>query len=479
MALLYLLISLQITNISRFDYINSIVFYLNKLYLGTDGGVVVYNLIEDKIEATLTDMPAELAVPDPATPDVYFYYNGGIYRWYPVADRHARFIALVGNAESIGADFDYLYVEKSDGTVWTLSKMTGARMDGVSPAENTIWAGRKSELSKDDVQLNFLIPMFEFVDGLGRVDYTVFYRANGMIWVGTDGDGIRCYDEFSHILRKKLRFGIVPREVRCISLVSNGVWIGGYGGATFIGPNERMAFSTEATFAFKCDPIVDIVPLEDTTVMFATPCGLAFYRNGGLMPKDLNLEVTSATATDYGIFVGTEKGVLYSESAALPFRRIFKQLLFPITDIFRRNDDVVILSSLGTFSVAPDLSIQKLDDPRGWLSFFPESGCESPDHLTFIATADGLVEIDGDSTSYHAPPFDASSLRVNCVACDRRFVWLATDDGLYVFERDTQLWRRIGPQDGLAGNRCFTVAVKADTVFVGTDSGLSILTDFP
>ncbi len=63
---------------------------------------------------------------------------------------------------------------------------------------------------------------------------------------------------------------------------------------------------------------------------------------------------------------------------------------------------------------------------------------------------------------------------VNKICADGPYVWVASKEGLYRFDRMKGVWKKIGDDTGLTANDFFSVAVAADKLIVGTDNGIYI-----
>lgn len=98
-----------------------------------------------------------------------------------------------------------------------------------------------------------------------------------------------------------------------------------------------------------------------------------------------------------------------------------------------------------------------------------------PNNGVYIATRNGLWHFDGADLS---PPPEGEPLlhqRINALATDaQQRLWMATlGGGLLVLEGTTI--HQIGVQQGLAGSVCNSLFMEEDTLWVGTNSGISRL----
>lgn len=66
---------------------------------------------------------------------------------------------------------------------------------------------------------------------------------------------------------------------------------------------------------------------------------------------------------------------------------------------------------------------------------------------------------------------------VNCLGGDSDYIYVGTDQGLHFLERDTrQVTRTVSGHSGLADDRVLSVATSGDSLFVGTENGMNLIT---
>ena len=95
------------------------------------------------------------------------------------------------------------------------------------------------------------------------------------------------------------------------------------------------------------------------------------------------------------------------------------------------------------------------------------------------ATGKGFSHIDlssGEGERFRAEDiYGIVSNEILSITGDENNVWLGTQEGLLRYQKDKELWKTYSLSDGLPGNTVMALQLKADTLFVGTDDGMSVL----
>ncbi len=476
-ALLWTILSLNVLNIGKFDDVRSITTYFDRLYVGSKGGIVVYDIVSHELVATLTGYEAELATPDPASSDIFFVSEGALYRWTPGFSLNVRFMGVVGAPLSLGIGQDSIYLQYN-GFYRISSKFSYAphRASGEPDAPFINWSGQRAEVPRDDPEMSFLVPFFEFVEGLGHVHYTVIHRGAGRIWVGTDGDGIREYRDFDHFLVEKLKFGIASDDVRAIAAYGDTIYLGGMGGFTVIAGRERRFYTPNGVIAMKCDLIRDISALQGD-VWLATDCNLLHFTSRMFWGYSTLYEPLCLYDRGDELLIGTEHGLFALDRQDGTIERVAPQITVPIKAIDGPNrNQLMVLTSFGTYWLT-DSGARRLMDDRGWLGGigFAEKWVAD---TGFVATSDGLLIITDSTIRYEHPIFNPSQNPVYDIEVTGDEVWLATRDGLFIFDRKTGIWDRLSRYEMFPNGRVYAVKAVGDSIFVGTEKGLSIITDW-
>jgi hypothetical protein len=470
--------ALYVLNVSQFTFINSIFVDVDVVILATDGGVVLLDAFPRRVRATLvTDYPVDVAYRDHLTKDVYFISNGDLYRWDPFMTWPTK-LGFVGRVTSISSDREYLYLEK-DGTITKFTKF-GNSLGTTSPPPNLRWAGRRGEVERGDPFLIYLAPYFVQKENLGRVDFTVFVKDPDPIklWVGTEGAGVYIYNTQTWRVEDSIVFGLLPKETYAIFGMHDSLWIGGDHGLTLKVREDWISFSKNGIFDLSCDEIRDLS--GDQGILWAlTDCGLLRYQPSSFYLKKVShiTRIASIDAHSPYLFVGGERGIGWMPLSGGEIDWVKNSSSLDVLDIVSARRYVYILTTGGVLLY--DLegrSWNALKDPREWSLSLALKGSVKGDTV-LIATERGILEVmDGrEEYAYIDPPFSPNRVQVNAILLARAGIYVGTDSGLYLRERKTKTWRRYGIQDGLAGERIYSLWANRDTIYVGTDRGITIL----
>lgn len=476
---LFLLLSLSVKgtsqaweNYSTFSYVNSISHTMDRLILGTLGGVVVLNRFSGEvIAAYVTEEPVRLAAPDPFTQDVYYISDHSLYRFSPFF-RRSVYVAQATEARSLAVGRDAIYVEGPFGTV-RIAK-SGAPLEPAPPPEGLAWAGERANLPQTSPEVSFLVPFWRMDPGLGRVEYTVLYPEGNNLWVGTWGLGVYRYDRNTWAVLDSFRLGLASCEVAALAFAGNSLWIGGPeempGGITRWAPQGPQFFSRNGELLLPCDQVRDIFPTP-TQVLFATDCGLLSWsqeRSFRPFPGLRIRRLTAVAALGDRIYLGGPNGGLLLQGPSA--RTLFEGAY--VNDILPSPYGVLFLTSHGVVIVRGDSTLGFLQDPRNHLAGNVESGALFADTLYLAGTGD-LTVFYPDTFFYRPLPFDPATVPALDMAVDGRNYYFATPNGLYVVLRGGG-WRLYRRLDGLADDFTESLLLHEGKLFVGTRLGLSV-----
>jgi sugar lactone lactonase YvrE len=76
-----------------------------------------------------------------------------------------------------------------------------------------------------------------------------------------------------------------------------------------------------------------------------------------------------------------------------------------------------------------------------------------------------------DKTRVYDNRMNFPGLYVSKIACDRKHVWAATQDGVWKLNRMTDIWVRYTTDDGLLDNQVQDLALDGDYIWFGTPQG--------
>lgn len=478
LVLLNFLYSQKWRNISTFTFINSIVRYQNNLYVGTNGGVFIYDILNHRITVThVTEEPVILAAPDPTTTDVYYISRGILFRWNPFIRTPAQ-LGYVGYPKSLSIDARYIYLDFPDG-IKKYSK-SGVPQGFSSSSQNLIWCGDRSLLKKDDPELLFFSPFFKYTSRLGRVEYTVFYPDMDKLWVGTYGEGIYLYKKRFYQEEDSIKVGLWDSDVRSLYYKDGVLWLGCSKGITKVERDVWESFSGNGTVGLLCDEIEDITGLDDI-LWFASSCGVLKYTRDRFtlysIPASIGSYVTSVLADPPYLWIGTDQGIGSTLVSGGPFESMSGVVNAYVNEILRGKKRIYFLTEQGVFSFTRrEREWSRIVDPRSWLDGDVEAGASFKDTFYFISLM-GLVIMDetNDEFLYLNTPFSPRNEPSLSMSVDDRRIYIGTVRGLYILDKRGNTWMPLRKTDGLVNDYIQEVLTVGDSVYIATKNGLSIL----
>ncbi len=469
--------AIKIQNVSRFTFVNSLFLIRNQLVIASDGGVVLLDVFPLKIKNTyVTERPVTLAVLDPLTNDIYFVTGGNLKKWNPFMTWSTP-LGYVGRATSLGIDVDFLYVEVNG----NISKYTksGTFLGKVGPSKTVKWAGKRGEISKDDPFLIHLSPFFIQTENLGRVELTSIVRDfdRTRLWVGTKGAGVYLYNTHTWQPVDSISFGVLPRPVLAFFFMDDTLWIGGRGGLTAKVGDRWISYSREGIYQLTCEEVRDLSG-SGGTLWALTDCGLLRHQSSfNLFRVSDVTQINVIKASSPYLWVGGDRGVGWMPLSGGDIDWVGNSNKIEVEDVLTTSKNVYILS-LGGVLVFDRLKREwrALEDPKEWGNVLAEKGATKGDTVV-IATQRGILAfVEGtDEFNYIDPPFSPNRVYVNDIALNDYGIFVGTNMGLFIRESKTGTWRRYGKQDGFASEKVNSLWARGDTVYVGTDLGVTII----
>ncbi len=464
--------------IGRFGYINNLDISYQTLTLATVGGVLVYDLrTHQPIRTYVTDAPVTHALTSPGDAETYFVTQGGLYKLFRGVSEPI-YLGNVGDIDALGYSAEYLWIYRNH--EYRRFLRSGGDLGPATPPKNTRWTGTLNQLSFEDRKLAFLSPFFVYDPRMGTVDYTVAVQNQSTLYVGTWGLGVFVYDLRTWQKKDSIYFAVEPPEIWTLAPARDGgVWIGGPRGLTHWGPDRLWSLSSTRRTDFGCDRIYDLLDRPEG-LWIGADCGLFRYRKDFFSKIStiarLPTGITALAATDDLLWLGSEGawGVLKNGRNLITYT-----LPSPATvyQILSGRRSAYLLTDLGLYVVRPDTDVVYfLKDPRNWLRSNVLAGTRWQDSL-YVIGADGLVIWRDEDTTfrYLATPYNPQGQMTYAVAVDERAIYLGTQSGLYVFDREAKNWIRYGRYDGLNDEEVRDLVVHGDTLFVGTRRGLVLL----
>jgi ligand-binding sensor domain-containing protein len=96
------------------------------------------------------------------------------------------------------------------------------------------------------------------------------------------------------------------------------------------------------------------------------------------------------------------------------------------------------------------------------------------------AAADrGFIHVDlvtGEGIRYRAEDiYGIESNEILAITGQGNIIWFGTSAGLVSYDKEKELWKTYSMADGLPGNIVMALQLNADTLFIGTDNGMGVL----
>ena len=281
-------------------------------------------------------------------------------------------------------------------------------------------------------------------EGLGGGRVACLDVVGNFVWIGTD-QGISRFDKSDQtwVYFRAAKSGLVADEITTTLVDGKQIWIG-----THLGLNRYDNTTGEWT-------------------AFSTRLGLAGNR------------ITDLAADPSYVWVGTEAGLSRYNKSDGSWHTIPELGTVPILATVQ-NDR--------TLAVSTEHGIYLRDDELGWRQLQIK-----PEHPSDTIVLDGkLLWLGGwrhivrhDLQSGQTRKFtedDAQGLsrtRVNDIKNSLRYIWVATDGGIYKYNKEDGTWwsyapsRERGSTEVLADRNILAIAVSDEFLFFGTPNGIS------
>ncbi len=476
----------RITNFSTFGFVNSLSKLNDRLVIATDGGVVVYSPLMHSVTATfVTENEVYLAVPDPLSPDIYFVEGRHLKRWSPPFKNANDIVELPDVPKSLGIDRDWLYVEFNN-SVKKFNKIGILVAENSSPPPDVLWCGKKGSISRDDPLLMPLQPLLVNSPTMGLVRMSFFYREMDKLWVGTEGLGVYVFSTSTWQKMDSINVGIYPKDVRAIHIRNGEMWIGGTDGISVRRRENWTPFKPEGMMVTP-GFVVTSIDGDSQFIWFGTDRGVIRYNRKNRNFWRFTASVPSSyirTVRDWDgvVWMCTDDGAYYL-SGSTPVSEVVRGV--GINDVLKGKHRFYLLTERGVYWIgidevfgnkSDDKGFALMEDPKGWLGFEVYAGASSLGKLYFVAK-DGLVIYDEvrDTFSYSELPVVPDKQPIAKCVVKNGCIFLATNSGLWMAGLQDLHWRVLTAIDGLASDRVLSIAVKDDTLWVGTDRGLSVV----
>ena len=283
-------------------------------------------------------------------------------------------------------------------------------------------------------------------DGLGAGTITCLDVVGNYLWIGSD-QGISRFDKFNKRWDyfRAAKSGLVADEITKIRVDGKSIWVG-----TTRGLNRY----------------------DNTTHEWA-----AFSSRFGLS----NDEITDLAAGSQYLWVGTGSGLSRYDKSAQKWDN---------THAFEGTPILALDESDGTICVATEAGVHLRDDETG--EAWRKLGIELDASIDVVALDDGVLWGGGwrnlrryDIASGQTRKFTdedspgLSNVRVHDIRPSYEFVWVATDGGIYRYNKRDESWwayapsRERGHTEVLVAKDIRAIVINDDYAFFGTPRGVS------
>lgn len=316
------------------------------------------------------------------------------------------------------------------------------------------------------------------------------------LWVGTWGLNVGLAS-LRTLRLKMFRYGLYDKDVKAILIDGDDIWFGGTGfAATSVGITRYNRSKNDWNyFQAKYIPSlpsnrVNVMASDSLYVWFGTQNGLArlakrdsTWRSYNTFSGLPNNEINALESDGRYLWIGTVRGLAVFDLLIDSLATVKDPLL---TDLYIS----CVLSDSYYVWVGTEYGVYTLDKEKGaWYRFATPDGLlngwvrsiarwsdqkePSGKEEIWFGTDLGILGYSplDDKTRVYDNRMNFPGLYVSKIACDRKHVWAATQDGVWKLNRATDIWVRYSTDDGLLDNQVQYLALDGDYIWFGTPQG--------
>ncbi|NIP43690.1 MAG: hypothetical protein GWO41_13005, partial [candidate division Zixibacteria bacterium] len=325
-------------------------------------------------------------------------------------------------------------------------------------------------------------------------DYPVVSAArgeNGDIWLGTWGLGIGRIDSYG-IEIDLMNYGLYTNSVHTMLKRGEKFYFGGRNQTgtdnaltTWERNNNKWEYyESKYNDSFISDKINDI---EDTDkyIFMATDYGLARMNHDGsgfksyYQPRNFATDlILSLEYTKGELFIGTDKGLYVMDVKGDSIQFMGGQMVASaaIFDIHAYKDDLWIGSDYGTVRFDSKTNkFYRYSSAGGVLLGITFDVEEDTRDGLWFATEDAIVwmndKFEEQERFYVEAELDGYS--PNRLLVHERYLWVATDYGVYRYDRKKHYWKHFTTADGLIDNMTYDLILDGDYLWIATENGVT------
>jgi ligand-binding sensor domain-containing protein len=466
---------------SMFRYVTSIAMDFDHVYFGTTGGVIRYDRYEKKWETPFTKSDG---LPDNWIKNIAYNPDGNEI-WVDTYEGPASYQPVF---REWSREFNFPQdLAKSDTSDLSLPNFF---MDyGLTFMPNR---------SIMDLNLN----QYNIMDYL-KDDFDD-------LWIATWGLGAGVA-YLPSLQLKMLNFGLYDKDVKTILIDGDDMWFGGSGFPYRSQGITRYNRATE-TWNYYSAPYtpslvsnqVNAMEADTKFVWLGTEYGLARFNKKDNNWKSYNTfkglpddEVTALNEDGNALWIGTRLGLAFCDVRKDLIRKVGDPLLkgLYVYSILSDSDFVWVGTERGVYALDKDKKTwYRFSTPDGLLYGQVRSIAKfSSDSLPLVSqdssgrkTYSGKDEIwfgtdmgilgynpvTNERTVYQSK-INFPQVTVIKLVCDKRYVWVATKNGVLRLDRKLQTWAEYTTVDGLLDNFVQDLVLDGDYIWFGTPEGVT------
>ena len=477
----------------EFSHIYSITMDMEKVYFGTDEGILRFNRIKREWDIPITGSngfkgsKAEIIAVDPVFNKLWiisdqsiFVYNDQISLW----EREIPRISLaLSTITSIGFTHDTIFLEGNSGIYASpRGSCIWEHYSWIVPS-TTKWFGKKAQLSVTDYP--FLTPYYATDEYFNKYEYAAIAVENKDMWLGTNQFGVFHYNTFTwngiHYVT-----GLANERVNAIYRDEDHYWIGGiYGtnkGITSMNfvTGEGKHWRSDDVYGISSNNVHAITGTENA-VWIGTSAGLLRYdKNENTWKSYTQLNglvdntVTALHIKNDTLFIGTAGGfcLIVLPSKNMVILESFDNVMIYALATFL--GDLVIATERGVY-LWRKKAFETITDPDGDLAFGVTALFVDKNAIWFGTRRKGIDVYYPDSTQWEEflPPTTICGESVYAISGNEHYVWIGTNNGVSRYNKKTKAWTSFTKMDGIADNEVRAILVEDDCLWLGTKKGLT------
>ena len=309
---------------------------------------------------------------------------------------------------------------------------------------------------------------FTVRDGLGQSQvYSLFQDSRGLIWIGTGGGGLSCFDS-QEMTTLTTSDGLCNSFVNTINeLPNNRIFIGGedgpctYNGISFNSISSDRKLPVKQTSRIGNDLFIntgeEIICLRDDSLTLIHKSGAVHAMNAG---------------EDGSLLWIDEKGLHELKDGNLTALSSFVPFSMALTNDLSVHNGVIYCSTYG-HGVYQFQDNRWKKDPVSAKSKVVFQTCFFDDEVWFCTLNEGVIVRNGQNIRQYSMSNGLSSNTVHCaIKDDWGNVWVGTSGG-GVVRFSGQQFKHIDKERGLPGNQVYSVLSTVNDIYLGVaDMGL-------